>query len=140
MYIHTCTTFYHIHTTTGYSRQDFNVNLLGMHSHLHFKGKKLYYCTQKNIPSFKGTPTSLQVTKNTNHVPHVQSAQKILAGLSMPLTSFVYAVGRSNFLLGAICISNFSLLSEKLCCWCQFEVTILSCTLQFLTHMFGWHF
>jgi hypothetical protein len=29
--------------------------------------------------------------------------------------------------------SNFSLLSEKLCCWCQFEVTILSCTLQFFT-------
>jgi hypothetical protein len=35
-----------------------------------------------------------------------------------------------------MCISNFSLIGEKLWCQCQFEVTLLYCTFQFfLLHM-----
>jgi hypothetical protein len=55
----------------------------------------------------------------------IQYQQKVLIGLLMLVTSFVYAVGCSKFFgwelcVCECCILNLSFLSKNFWCWCKF--------------------
>ncbi len=78
------------------------------------------------------------VQSRDGHISTYRLRKKVLTGLPMPLISFVYVVGWSNLFhlhwelcVCACCISNFSLIGEKLWCQCQFEVNLLYCTFRF---------